>query len=73
MLHPASMRHLFATQLLLLLLACEGSTAPDSSYTACALLQEGLGKAGVQSATLGIAGAYPLGLHKCPQPAQNIV
>ena len=67
------MRHLFAAQPLLLLLACEGSTTPDSSYTACTLLQEGLGKAGVQSAALGIAGAYPLGLHKCPQPAQNIV
>ena len=73
MLHPASMRHLFAAQLLLLVLACEAPAIPDSSYAACALLQAGLGKAGGQSATLGIAGAYPLGLHKCPQPAQNIV
>ena len=67
------MRHLFAAQLLLLFLAREGPAIPDSSCAACALLQEGLVRAGVQTATLGIAGAYPLGLHKCPQPAQNIV
>ena len=38
MLHPASMRHLFAAQLLLLFLACEGPAIPDSSCAACALL-----------------------------------